>query len=125
MPDFMKLALSIKLSEARESKHVRLFSMPHDSFMLFGLSVPFSLSLRFYDRSAIVVPAHIFLSELFYVLVESCKAYLILLKRHDVLVQPFSDLRIRCLIIGARVGQIGSMELKVRWIVDQELLRRD
>lgn len=99
----------------------RLFSMPHDSFMLSRLPLPFSLSLRFYDSSAIIVPRAASYSKLIYVRIEGCAVYLILLESHNVLVQPFSRFRTRCLVIGVRVGEIGCMELKVRRIVNQEL----
>lgn len=102
----------------------RLSSVSFDSFVSLRFSAPFSFLLRFYESSAIVMLRAVFCSVLVYVSVKGRIVYLVLLKSHNVLVQLFLGLRVGCLVIGVRVGEISSVKLKVRRVVDQELLRR-
>ena len=92
--------------------------MPLDPFVLLSLSAPFSFLLPLYESSTIVTLRAIFCPVLIYVSVKGLAVYLIFFKGTDVLVQLFLAFRVGCFVKSVRVREIGSVELKVRWVVD-------
>ena len=98
--------------------------MPFDSFVFLCFSAPVSFPLRSYERPTIVMLIALFCSVLTYVPVKSWTVYLILLKSPNVIVQLLFRFEAPCSIKSARVREIGGVELKVRRVVDQQLLQR-
>lgn len=97
--------------------------MSFDSFVFLRFPAPFSFFLCFYESSTVILLS-VFRSVLTYVSVEGRVVYLIFLKSSNVLVQLFFGFSVGGLVISGRVREIGSMELKVRWVIDRQLLWR-